>query len=128
MAKLSDVHRIREAAIARDSAPPALPQPSTLNPQPFWALLVRWLAPLGATAAIVAALIAWWPHARQPEQHVKPASASTHTPPKPDEVEIDRQLVGLFDAVDSSPTASPSGSAAGSGGMISSCATRVAAS
>ena len=107
MARLSEVPRMQEAAVARHSEPSAVPQPSTFNPQPFWRLLVRWLAPLGVTAAIVAALMVLWPHAQRPEQHVKPAAASTHTPPKPDEVEIDRQLVALFDAVAQLPNGEP---------------------
>jgi hypothetical protein len=82
-------------------------RPSTFNPQPLWSLLLRWLVPATAAAGLVAALLVWWQHAQPQPQHAKAAVAASKPASKPDEVEIDRQLVALFDAVAQLPSGQP---------------------
>jgi hypothetical protein len=78
-----------------------------VNPQPLWQLLFRWLAPTAAAAALVAALLFWWPLAPGHRAPAKPPIASLNTAPKPDAIEIDLQLVALFDAVAELPSGQP---------------------
>jgi len=85
----------------------ALPQPSTLTPQPSWWLLFRWLAPAAAAAACVAALLFWWAKTPLGAPHDKPVTVARKAAPKADAVEIDRQLVALFDAVAELPNGQP---------------------
>jgi hypothetical protein len=85
----------------------ALPQPSTLNPQPLWWLFFRWLAPAAAVVGLVGASL-WWLATTQVERRrIKPAIALIKASPKADAVEIDRQLVALFDAVAELPNGQP---------------------
>ena len=83
------------------------PQPSTFNPQPFWNLLLRWLTPVAAAAAVVAALLFWLPHKRAGTQHAMTVAAPQKAAANADQVEIDQQLVGLFDAVAQLPSGQP---------------------
>ena len=80
---------------------------STLTPQPPWWLLFRWLAPAAAAAACVAALLFWWPRAPLGAPPDKPVTVARKAAPKADAVEIDRQLVALFDAVAELPNGQP---------------------
>jgi hypothetical protein len=70
-------------------------------------LLLRWLAPIAAAAAVVTALLVW----RLPSSGDKPSSrraaASVDSALKADDVEIDRQLVTAFDAVARLPDGAP---------------------
>jgi hypothetical protein len=92
----------------RESYQPAtLSQPSTLNPQPLRWLLMRWLAPVAVAAGLAGLLLGWWPHAAHEQRHVKAVTLPPKLAPKPDEIEIDRQLVGLFDAVAQLPSGEP---------------------
>jgi hypothetical protein len=91
----------------RSPAAPGFSQPSTLNPQPFWPLLLRWLAPAAAVAALAVTLRVWLPsrHAnRQPGNQLSVAAQPTI---KADAVEIDQQLVAAFDAVARLPGGQP---------------------
>jgi hypothetical protein len=85
----------------------AIPQRSTFNPQPAWWQLFRWLIPTAAAAVLVGALVWRWAPAPAKPLHVNPATASLKAAPKADEVEIDRQLVALFDAVAQLPSGQP---------------------
>jgi hypothetical protein len=87
--------------------PAAFPQPSALNPRPLWRLLLRWLVPATMTAALVAVLVAWWPHARKQPPRVQAVTAPPKAAPGTEEVEIDRQLVALFDTVAKLPSGEP---------------------
>ena len=99
MARLSEVpNRLR---------PSTFPQRSALNPQPLWCLLLRWLAPATVAAALVAVLAGWWPHARQQPPRAQAVTAPPKAAPGAEEVEIDRQLVALFDAVAKLPNGEP---------------------
>ena len=69
--------------------------------------LFRWLAPAAAAAALIAALLFWQPSAPDRLAQVKPAAASLKIDPKPDDIEIDRQLVAAFDAVAQLPGGQP---------------------
>ena len=101
------------AAAAQDaiapsrSKPSAVSQRSTRNPQPLWWLLLRRLAPACVVAALAAALLGWWLPAKSERQHAKAVPVATKLGPKPDEVEIDRQLVALFDTVAQLPSGEP---------------------
>jgi hypothetical protein len=73
----------------------------------FWRVLLRWLAPAMAGAAMVAALLVWQmhqPEGRSPSQTV---IASAKPALKADNVEIDRQLVAAFDTVARMPGGEP---------------------
>jgi hypothetical protein len=94
---------LQDAVAPNHSARAAVSQPSTLNPQPLLWLLLRWLAPAAAVAALAAALLAWWPHEKGELQRAKALASAS----KPDEVEIDRQLVALFDTVAQLPSGQP---------------------
>jgi len=96
----------RLAAARPAPAAPVFPQPKTQNPQPLWPLLLRWLAPAAAVAALTAALLVWWP---QPEnqQHKNQLTAAAQLPMKADAVEIGQQLVAAFDAVARLPDGQP---------------------
>lgn len=85
----------------------ALPQPSTLNPQPLCWLFFRWLAPAAAVVGLVGALLWWLATAQVEPRLAKPATALIKASPKADAVEIDRQLVALFDAVAELPNGQP---------------------
>jgi hypothetical protein len=98
---------VQSAVAPNHARGPTVPQPSTLNPQPLWWLLLRWLTPAAAVAALVAALLAWWPHGQGERQQAKAATATAKLGSRPDEVEIDQQLVGLFDAVAQLPSGQP---------------------
>jgi len=88
--------------------PPTLrPQPSSLNSQPLWWLLLRWLAPAAAAATLVAGLLFWWTKVPLGAPHDKPVTVARQAAPKADAVEIDRQLVALFDAVAQLPNGQP---------------------
>jgi hypothetical protein len=86
---------------------PLHPQPSTLNPEPPWRLLFRWLAPAAAAATLVAALLFWLAKVPLGAPHDKPVTVARQAAPKADAVEIDRQLVALFDAVAQLPNGQP---------------------
>jgi hypothetical protein len=97
----------QRAAVSGHDRPAAVPQPSTRNSQPLWSLLLRWLVPAGAMAAVMAALLVWWPHSRQPAEQARMVLAPEKAAFNSDEVEIDRQLVALFDAVAQLPSGQP---------------------
>ncbi len=100
--------RQRTGALQDAGAPNrAFPQPSTLNPQPLWWLLFRWLAPAAAALVLVGALLWWLATTQEKPQQVKTATASLKAPPGADDIEIDRQLVALFDAVAQLPNGQP---------------------
>ncbi len=85
----------------------AIPQPSTLNPQPSWQLLLRWLVPAAAAAAVVGVLLVWQSSGPETRLPRKPLAALTHPPLRADNIEIDRQLVAAFDAVARLPGGQP---------------------
>jgi hypothetical protein len=84
-----------------------LPQPSTLNPQPLWWLVLRWIAPAAAVAALIAAVLVWWPPSAGLRSQAQPPVASSQAAPKAEAIEIDQQLVALFDAVAELPGGQP---------------------
>ena len=72
-----------------------------------WRQILRWLVPATAgVALLVAALI--WP-AAEPGNHVAhaPPQATAKPALKPDDVQIDRQLVAAYDAVAQLPSGEP---------------------
>ena len=85
----------------------AIPQPSTLSPQPSWHLLLRWLVPATAATALAAALLVWWSSNPGGQRRGRPAVALLQTASKADNIEIDRQLVAAFDAVARLPDGQP---------------------
>ncbi len=110
MAKLAAAQPVapREALSApRQRASGAFPQLSTLNPQRFWRLLLRWLAPAAALGAVVAVLLVWRPLGPA----TQPRAGLPTVPDKPalkaNDVEIDEQLVASFDAVATLPSGLP---------------------
>ncbi len=65
----------------------------------------RWLAP--ATAAVCAAAFWWLAQNRESAEDIGASSAGSATPLRADEVAIDRELVGFFDAVATLPDGEP---------------------
>jgi hypothetical protein len=57
-----------------------------------------------AVTALVAALLAWWDAGPDRTWNAKPLSVMPKAAPRTDEIEIDRQLVALFDAVAQLPS------------------------
>jgi hypothetical protein len=88
------------------SGPAPVPRPSTLNTQPSWRLLLRWLAPAGAVAAVVV-LVVWWPSGHEDRQNSNQQMAAAQPALKADNVEFDQQLVASFDAVARLPSGQP---------------------
>jgi hypothetical protein len=82
-------------------------RPSTVNPQPLWRLLARWLVPAAAAAVLAATLLGWWAQPKAAHPRVKAVSPPPKPASKPDEIEIDRQLVALFDTVAQLPNGEP---------------------
>ena len=81
------------------------PQPSTINYQPVWRLLRRWLAPAAALGVMLALLV--WLVWQERRQHGRLAAAGDKPALKADKVELDQQLVGMFDAVARLPDGQP---------------------
>lgn len=88
------------------AAPARVHQPSTTNYQPSWWLLLRWLAPAAAVAAVVALLV-WAPSRHGNRQESPQPSAAAQPALKADNVEFDQQLVASFDAVARLPSGQP---------------------
>jgi len=100
--------RQRTGALQDAAAPNrAFPQPSTLSPQPLWWFLFRWLAPVAAAVGLVGVVLWWLATTQEKPQQVKTATASLKATPGADDIEIDRQLVALFDAVAQLPNGQP---------------------
>lgn len=83
---------VQEAGAAR-------PRPSPLAPQPFRQLLLRWLAPAAAVCALAATFLVWRPFGPATSHDAKLPSAPEKPALTADDVEVDQQLVGSFDAV-----------------------------
>jgi hypothetical protein len=106
----AELHRLVPAPlppVLRARLAASVPRPSPLALRPSWSLLFRWLAPAAVAAALVAALLVCWPQTRDGGPQAKPVTASPKAAPKADEIEIDRQLVALFDAVAQLPGGQP---------------------
>jgi hypothetical protein len=86
-------------ATARTAPAAAIPQPLTLNPQTLWPVLLRWLGPAAAVAALAMTLLAWLLARPEHRPHSDPLSAAAQPALKADDVEIDQRLVASFDAV-----------------------------
>ncbi len=71
-----------------------------------WRVLLRWLVPAMAAAAAVAALLVWQSSNPEGPQH-QPVIAPAKSALKADDVEIDRKLVAVFDAVMRMPGGEP---------------------
>ena len=96
-------------ALPDDAAPTrSIPhsQPSTINYQLTWRLLLRWLAPATAVAGVLA-LIVLGPSGHGNREHGKQAAAADKQALKADDVEFDQQLVAAFDAVARMPDGQP---------------------
>ena len=89
------------------SAAPAIPQPSPLNPQPLWRMLLRWVAPAAAGAALAVFLPVWLPSRPVSRPQTKRTPIAAEPALKADAVEIDRELVAAFDAVARLPDGQP---------------------
>ena len=72
-----------------------------------WRVLLRWLAPAMAAAAVVAALLVWQGPQLEGRPPSQPVIASAKPALKADDVEIDRQLVAAFDTVARMPGGEP---------------------
>ena len=70
-------------------------------------MLLRWLAGAAAATALVSLLLVLWQHPRKDAQHAKAAPVSRRNAPEAEDIEIDRQLVGLFDTVAKLPNGEP---------------------
>lgn len=92
--------------------PPPAPMPSEQSPPPLpvgdaWRQILRWLAPATAGVALIIAAMVWL--------SLKPATEAGRSKPgiaaksalKPDDVQIDRQLVAAYDAVAQMPDGEP---------------------
>ncbi len=97
---------VQEAAAPTRSAPLPVSQLSTLNYQLTWRLLLRWLAPAAAVAAVVALLV-WWPSRHDQRQNGKQGRAAAQPALRADNVEFDQKLVAAFDAVARLPSGQP---------------------
>ncbi len=87
-----------EAALRPAPAPaPARRVVSSPESQP-WTWL-RWVAPATVGAALVIALLAWKPWTARVAPTPKQVSHAPTPAPKVEEVELDRQLVDVFDAI-----------------------------
>jgi hypothetical protein len=69
-----------------------------------WSLWLRWLAPLTAVAVVLLIVVSLSSRGKNSTPPVSAASASTL---KADQVEIDRQLLGSFDAIANMPDGEP---------------------
>jgi hypothetical protein len=114
----AELHRLKPAEppqefMARLAAAQPIPsvQPSVrsrLVRQPdVWLVLLRWLTPAMAAAAVVAALLVWQSSKPEARQHSPPIVASAKSALKADDVEIDRKLVAAFDTVARMPGGEP---------------------
>jgi CheY-like chemotaxis protein len=114
----AELHRLKPAEppeefMARLAAAQPMPraQPNVRSRparQPdVWRVLLRWLAPAMAAAAVVAALLVCQPSKPEARRPSPPVIASAKPALKADDVEIDRQLVAGFDAVARMPDGEP---------------------
>lgn len=86
---------------------PAKPPRPHISPASFWGQLARWLVPATAAVALITAALVWL--------SLKPATEAGRSKPgiaaksalKPDDVQIDRQLVAAYDAVAQMPDGEP---------------------
>jgi hypothetical protein len=101
-----------EPFLARLSArcPPANPEPGTFRLFPQlaggWWRWARWLAPATAAALLLVLLVFTRPAPSPPQLSARPQQA-LRPALKADDVEIDRRLVGVFDAVATWPDGEP---------------------
>ncbi len=103
-ARLPDEYELRL------NSPPPVPsrefetRQRSLARRPDWSLWLRWLAPLTAVAAALLVVVSQLNRGRNSAPPSSGASAPTL---KADQVEIDRQLLGSFDAVADMPDGEP---------------------
>jgi hypothetical protein len=105
-ARLPEDFAERLAAACPETAPrPLVLTTRASQPAPAWGWL-RWLAPATAAAAALVALVLWLNALGRP---VPDSPARAVAPPEvcADDVEIDRQLVGAFEAVATLPDGEP---------------------
>lgn len=97
------------ARLAEAQPPPHEQRKSGHRPMQadVWRLLLRWLAPIAAAAAVVAALLVWRLPSSGNKPPSRPATTLANSALKADNVEIDRQLVAAFDAVARMPDGEP---------------------
>jgi hypothetical protein len=114
----AELHRLKPAeppeefmARLAESQPMPRVQPSVRSwpaRQPdVWRVLLRWLAPAMAGAAVVAALLVWQVNKPEGRSASQAVIASAKPALKANDVEIDRQLVAAFDAVARMPGGEP---------------------
>jgi hypothetical protein len=72
-----------------------------------WRILVRWLAPAMAAAAVLAVVLVRQGHHPKAMSPTQPVIASAKPAIKADNVEIDRRLVAAFEAVARMPDGEP---------------------
>ena len=68
------------------------------QPDAWWRLL-RWLVPAAAAAVVVVAILVWRFGGPGSEPSGQPVTASASAALRPDDVQINRRLVAVFDAV-----------------------------
>jgi hypothetical protein len=86
---------------------PAKPPQPWISTTGFWWQLARWLAPVAAGVALIIAALVWLtlkPATEAGRPNLKIAAKPTL---KPDNVQIDRQLVAAYDAVAQMPDGEP---------------------
>ena len=102
--------RLPDELESRLNAPPPMPSREFATRQRsqvwrlYWSSWVRWLAPLTAVAVALLVVVSQLNRARNSAPPVTAAPVPTL---KADQVEIDRQLLGSFDAVANMPEGEP---------------------
>ena len=86
---------------------PAKPARPLISPARFWWQLARWLAPATAGVALIVAALVWLPFKPATETGRPGPRIAAKSGPKPDDVQIDRQLVAAYDAVAQMPDGEP---------------------
>lgn len=100
------LQRLKSAAPSRAPGLPAEAAGGARTSEPasrfsWWPMILRWIAPAAAAAAVMTAIM--W-RANHP---ARPESAHSGTPMRADNVQIDQQLVSTFDTVAPLPDGEP---------------------
>lgn len=105
-ARLPDDFAERLAATQPGATPRRSEQDARASQPAHWRTLIRWFVPTAASAAALVALAFWL---KAPERRTSTPPSTATVPPtlRADDVEIDRQLIGTFEAVATLPSGEP---------------------